>query len=38
MFVDNKTAWSKMPDDMKKYLVSLPEYDEEVFKSITEVE
>ena len=36
MNVDNKTAWSKMPAEMKEYLQSLPEYDEKVFKEVTE--
>ena len=34
--VDNKTAWSKMPKEMLDYIKSLPEYDEEIFKKITE--
>ena len=34
MNVDSKTAWSKMPAEMKEYLQSLPEYDEEVFKAV----
>ena len=34
--VDNKTAWSKMPKEMLEYIKSLPEYDEEIFKNITE--
>ena len=34
--VDNKTAWSKMPKEMLEYIKSLPEYDEEIFKKITE--
>ena len=38
MTVDNKTAWSKMPLEMKEYIQSLPEYDEEIFKAITERE
>ena len=36
MVVDNKTAWSKIPPKMVEYIKSLPEYDEEVFKAITE--
>lgn len=32
--VDNKTAWSFMPQEMKEYIQSLPEYDEEIFKQI----
>ena len=35
MFVDNKTAWSKMPIKMVDYIKSLPEYDETVFENIT---
>lgn len=34
--VDNKTAWSKMPKEMLDYIKSLPEYDEEIFKKITD--
>ena len=34
MNIDNKTAWSKMPQEMKDYLKSLEEYDEEIFESI----
>lgn len=34
--VDNKTAWSKMPEKMREYIQSLPEYDEVIFKKITE--
>lgn len=34
--VDNKTAWSKMPKEMIDYIKSLPEYDEKIFKKITE--
>ena len=34
--VSNKAAWTKMPKKMLKYIKSLPEYDEEVFKEITE--
>ena len=36
MTVDNKTAWSKIPEDMKEYITSLLEYNEKVFKAITE--
>ena len=36
--VDAKTAWSKMPLEMKEYIKSLPEYDEKIFKEITEGE
>ena len=32
--VDNKTAWSKMPKEMRDYIESLPEYDEEIFNAI----
>ena len=34
MEVDNKTAWSKMPKEMRDYIESLPEYDEEIFNAI----
>ena len=33
---DTKTAYSSMPKEMKEYIQSLPEYDEEIFKKITE--
>ena len=33
--VDNKTAWSSMPEEMLKYIKSLPEYDEKIFNKIT---
>ena len=33
--VDNKTAWSFMPKEMKKYIESLPEFDKEIFDKIT---
>lgn len=33
--VDNKTAWSSMPEEMKNYIKNLPEYDEEIFNKIT---
>ena len=33
--VDNKTAWSSMPEKMLKYIKSLPEYDEKIFNKIT---
>ena len=33
--VPNEVAWSFMPKKMKKYLQSLPEYDEEVFNKVT---
>lgn len=33
--IDNKTAWSTMPKEMKKYIQSLEEYDEEIFNKIT---
>ena len=32
--VDNKTAWSFMPEDMKSYIQSLPEYNAEIFEKI----
>lgn len=35
-YVGNKTAWSKMPEEMRDYIQSLPEYDDEIFKKITE--
>ena len=38
MEVDDKTAWSKMPTEMLEYIKSLPEYNEKVFKKITEME
>lgn len=34
--VDNKTAWSTMPEEMLEYIKSLPEYNEKIFKKITE--
>lgn len=34
--VDNKTAWSTMPAEMLEYIKSLPEYNETIFKKITE--
>lgn len=33
--VDNKRAWSFMPKGMKKYIQSLPEYNEKLFNKIT---
>ena len=33
--VDNKTAWSSMPEEMLEYIKSLPEYDEKIFNKIT---
>ena len=33
--IDNKTAWSTMPKEMKEYIQGLPEYDEEIFNKIT---
>ena len=36
MVVDNQTAWSKMPQEMRDYVQSLPEYNENIFKAITE--
>ena len=38
MEVDNKTAWSKMPVEMLEYIKSLPEYNDKIFKAITEME
>lgn len=34
--VSNKEAWSTMPAEMKAYIKSLPEFDEAIFKAITE--
>lgn len=36
MNVSNKTAWSKMTNEMREYIQSLPEYDDKIFKAITE--
>ena len=36
--VSNKAAYSDMPLEMIKYIKSLDEYDEELFKKITELE
>ena len=36
MSVDNKTAWSKIPPEMLEYIKSLPEYNDKIFKAITE--
>ena len=33
--IDNKTAWGKMPSEVLKYIQSLPEYNEKIFKKIT---
>ena len=33
--VNNKTAWSSMPEEMLNYIKSLPEYDEQIFNKIT---
>ena len=33
--VPNEIAWLFMPQEMKDYLQSLPEYDEKVFKKVT---
>ena len=33
--VDNKTAWSSMPEEMLNYIKSLPEYNEKIFNKIT---
>lgn len=35
MGVDNKTAWSSMPEEMLNYIKSLPEYNEKIFNKIT---
>jgi len=35
MVVDNKTAWSKMPDEMREYIFSLPEFDKNIWDEIT---
>ena len=35
--VDNKTAWSFMPQDMLEYIKSLPEFDADIFYKITEI-
>ncbi len=32
--VDNKTAWSFMPQEMREWIQNLPEYDEEIFDQI----
>ena len=34
--ISAKEAWSKMPSEMRDYIKSLPEYDEEIFRKITE--
>lgn len=34
--VSNKAAWAKMPQKMLDYIKTLPEFDKEVFKAITE--
>ena len=33
--IDNKTAWSTMPLEMKKYIQNLKEYNKEIFNKIT---
>ena len=33
--VDEKEAWAKMPQKMKDYIKSLPEFDAEVWAEIT---
>ena len=33
--VDNKTAWSLMPENMLKYIKSLPEFNQKVFDKVT---
>jgi hypothetical protein len=35
MAVDNKTAWSKMPENMREYIFSLPEFNKKVWDEIT---
>ena len=35
VMVDNKTAWSFMPKEMKDYIQSLPEYNKKIFNKIT---
>ena len=30
-----KEAYAEMPDELREYIQSLPEYDEEIFKKIT---
>ena len=35
MVIDNKTAWRKMPEKMRQYITSLPEFDEKIFKAIS---
>lgn len=35
VWVDNKRAWSFMPEEMKRYIQSLPEYNEKLFNKIT---
>ena len=32
---DAAEAWKDMPEDMLDYIKSLPEYDEEIFKKVT---
>ena len=32
--IDNRTAWSTMPKEMKEYLESLKEFDKEIFEKI----
>ena len=33
--VPSKVAWSFMPEEMEKYIKSLPEYNEKIFNKIT---
>lgn len=33
-----KEAYAEMPDDLRAYIKSLPEYDDEIFRAITEGE
>ena len=34
--VDNDIAWSKMPQEMKDYIFSLPEFNQKIWDKITE--
>lgn len=36
--VEPQVAWSFMPKEMKEYIYSLPEFNEKIFKKITEFE
>ena len=35
---DAKTAWNSMPKEMLEYIQSMPEYDDKIFKKITEMD